>query len=85
MKTYQALRTEPNLISSSSIHKFQVLSFLALGILIHLRWYGAKTLEQLSEIGTETRYSDIRFALDQLIKLQLVEELELAEVPGGAA
>ena len=85
MKTYHALRSEPNLISSSSIHKFQVLSFLALGILIHLRWYGAKTLEQLSETSTETRYSDIKFELDQLIKLQLVEEIELAEVEGGAA
>lgn len=85
MKTYQALRTEPNLISSSSIHKFQVLSFLALGILIHLRWYGAKTLEQLGEHDTIMPYSEIQLALDELIKLQLVEKVELAEMQGGAA
>lgn len=81
--SYRATQTEPNLLSSATIHKFQMLSLLAIGVIIHLRWYGDKTIDQLVEHCSDfTSFAAISEALDSLIALGLVEEIIDAEVVG---
>lgn len=84
MKIYQALPYQPGLIDSQNLGKLGDLSLLAVGVFCHLRWKGKKTLEQLGESDSLMPYAEIETALNELIVLGLVAEIQ-SEVQGGAS
>lgn len=77
--------TYPHL-TLEDVNKLAKLDWLAMGIYQYLIIHGAKSVEELAQNSPTTPYTEIRKALCKLILLSLVvEEAEVAEVPGGAA